>query len=549
MSEFWSRRRAVGGTLLRNPMGASFVVGVAYLAAAFAGWGLSSPGAFATFWPPNGVLVAALLVAPLRLWPYVAFATFPANLLFNWAIDQRTMVSLAWWMVNAFEGLAIAFALQRLGTDLRFERRRVRGVVELALVAIPCTVASGFLGALSTLLVQPEHSLLGLWASWTMADLLAILVVVPLLVTTFDAVQRARPVSRECRLFGGALCAISAAVTLALLLDAKKDHVFEPLMVPLLGWAALRLGVPGTAWAVAVTTVLTIANAVYGTEVILLPDGFTPERAVAFQAVLSALSATFLGIAAAVADARQAEENLRKTAAARHADVATMSHEIKNPLEVILGAVQRIGNEEDDDGDRAQRFDSVRTIERAARQILEVTEELLHGGQDASRPPVVAETFWLPALWRELGHACAGIPRSPGVALHWISPAPDASLVTDRWRVQAIVQNLVRNALELTEHGSVTAECRADDDALSIVVRDTGRGIPPDEQRRIFERHEQTGDTASPARSGVGLSTVTRFARELGGTVSMTSELGRGSEFRVVVPTMLPRHALSRDSA
>ncbi|HRH37423.1 MAG TPA: carboxypeptidase-like regulatory domain-containing protein, partial [Flavobacteriales bacterium] len=60
---------------------------------------------------------------------------------------------LSGWMVNAFEGLAIAFALQRLGTDLRFERRRVRGVVELALVAIPCTVASGFLGALSTLLV------------------------------------------------------------------------------------------------------------------------------------------------------------------------------------------------------------------------------------------------------------------------------------------------------------------------------------------------------------------------------------------------------------
>lgn len=547
MSEFWSRRHAVGGALLRNPLGASFAVGVAYLAAAFAGWGLSSPGAFATFWPPNGVLVAALLVAPRRLWPYVAFATFPANLVFNWAVDQRTMVSLAWWMVNAFEGLAIAVALQRLGTDLRFERRRVRGVVGLALVAIPFTVASGFLGALSTLLVQPQHSLLGFWASWTMADLLAILVVVPLLVTAFDAVQRTRPVSRECLLFGGALLAITAAGTLALLLDAERDYVFEPLMVPLLGWAALRLGVPGTAWAVAVTTVLTIANSVYGTGQSLLPDGFTPERAVAFQAVLSALSATFLGIAAAVADARQAEEDLRKSAAARRAYVVTMSHEIKNPLGVILGAVQLIG--EDDDAAMQHRFDAVGTIERAARQILEVVEELTRSGQDASRPPVVADTYWLPALWRELGDSCASVARPAGVALHWVAPAPDVTLVSDRWRLQVVVQNLVLNALKFTERGSVTVACHSEGGTLTVVVRDTGIGIAPDEQRRIFELHARAGDTAAHAGSGVGLYTVTRFARELGGTVSMTSELGRGSEFRVALPLVLPRPALARDSA
>lgn len=547
MSEFWSRRHAVGGALLRNPLGASFAVGVAYLAAAFAGWGLSSPGAFATFWPPNGVLVAALLVAPRRLWPYVAFATFPANLVFNWAVDQRTMVSLAWWMVNAFEGLAIAVALQRLGTDLRFERRRVRGVVGLALVAIPFTVASGFLGALSTLLVQPQHSLLGFWASWTMADLLAILVVVPLLVTAFDAVQRTRPVSRECLLFGGALLAITAAGTLALLLDAERDYVFEPLMVPLLGWAALRLGVPGTAWAVAVTTVLTIANSVYGTGQSLLPDGFTPERAVAFQAVLSALSATFLGIAAAVADARQAEEDLRKSAAARRAYVVTMSHEIKNPLGVILGAVQLIG--EDDDAAMQHRFDAVGTIERAARQILEVVEELTRSGQDASRPPVVADTYWLPALWRELGDSCASVARPAGVALHWVAPAPDVTLVSDRWRLQVVVQNLVLNALKFTERGSVTVACHSEGGTLTVVVRDTGIGIAPDEQRRIFELHARAGDTAAHAGSGVGLYTVTRFARELGGTVSMTSELGRGSEFRVALPLVLPHPALARDSA
>ena len=189
--------RVRGGVLLRRPAGAVVVVGVAYLVAAFAGRALSSKGEFATFWPPNGVLVAALMIAPRRLWPYVVLATFPANLTFNWLTEQRAMVSVSYWMVNVFEGLAIVFMLQRLGTDLRFERRRVRCVVELALVASVVTIASGLLGSLATLLARPHELLLGLWASWTMSDLLAILVFAPLLVTTFDAVQRARPVSRK----------------------------------------------------------------------------------------------------------------------------------------------------------------------------------------------------------------------------------------------------------------------------------------------------------------------------------------------------------------
>ncbi len=547
MSEFWLNARASGGRLLRRPAGAALAVFVAYLAAACAGWGLSSNGAFATFWPPNGVFVAALLVAPRRLWPYIVLATLPANLLFNELTHQRAMVSVSYWMVNLFEGLAIAFALQSLGTELRFERRRARSIVELTLVAIAGTVASGFLGALATLIQRPTASLLGFWASWTMADLLAILVLVPLLVTTFDAVRRARPVSRECVVFGGALSVVAAAVVVTLLVDGTKDFVLEPLMIPLLGWAALRLGVGGTAWAVAVTTVLTIANSVYGSGRVLLPEGFTPERAVAFQAVLSALSATFLGIAAAVADARQSEDELKRSAAARRDYVATMTHEIKNPLGVILGAVQVI-----DDGeqpDLAHRFESARAIERAARQILDVAEELLGGGLDAPQHPVVADTFWLPALWRDLGDSFAHVARPSGVELRWVSPAPDVSLTTDRWRLQVVVQNLVLNALKFTERGTVSAECGVAGDALAVVVRDTGIGIPPDEQRRIFELHGRAGDPAARDGSGVGLFTVTRFARDLGGTVALTSELGRGSEFRVTVPLLLPLSRTARDIA
>lgn len=125
--------------------------------------------------------------------------------------------------------------------------------------------------------------------------------------------------------------------------------------------------------------------------------------------------------------------------------------------------------------------------------------------------------------------------------LNWRSPAPDVTLSSDRWRIRIAVLNLVRNALVATERGSVTAECLADEDGVTIVVRDTGVGIAPDEQRRILEPHPRSG-------AGVGILTVLRFATDLGGTVALHSEPGRGSEFRVTLSLVLPPPALARDA-
>jgi signal transduction histidine kinase len=483
MREFLSKVRPLAGWIMRQPPGAALAVGVAYLAAAFAGWGLSTEGAFATFWPPNAVLLAALLIAPRRLWTYVVLATLPANLAFNDFAGMGRMVSLAYWMVNVLEGVGIAVVLRSLGTDLRFVRRRTRSVMELALVSIGFTALTGLLGALATLIAQPSASLLDLWASWTMGDLVAILTLTPLLVTACEALRRGGGVSRECAAFGCVLTIATLALVGALVLDSHRDYVFEPLMIPLLGWAALRLGVRGTAWAVAATTVLTIANSAFGHDQALLPDGFTPERAVAFQAVLSALSVTFLGIAAAIDDAREKEDEQRRSAAAQRAYLASVTEEIRSPLRVILGAVDSIEGQRDPH--RADAFAEMRSIERAARQILDVAEEIRGGDAEVLHHPLVVDSFWLPALWRDLGEACAEVERQAGVTLDWCSPAQDVSLSSDRWRLRIVVQNLVTNALRFTERGTVTAECIAGDDALTIVVRDTGIGIARDRQRLL----------------------------------------------------------------
>lgn len=194
-----------------------------------------------------------------------------------------------------------------------------------------------------------------------------------------------------------------------------------------------------------------------------------------------------------------------------------------------------------------ERFAQVRTIERAARQILDVTRELGRAGRREPRQPLLVETVWLPVLWREIGAACAQLPRPAGVVLQWHSPAPDASISSDRWRVGSVVRNLVSSALEATVTGVVRAECAVAGGMLSIVVRDPGCNGPGDGHTRDGGPW-QGGSDALPGR-GVGLATVRRVVAELGGAMSLAGEVDGGSEVRVLLPLVLPRAVRMRGTA
>lgn len=526
----------------RNRWIAALVVGLTYLAGAIVGHELSTPNAFATLWPPNAILVAALLVSPRWLWAYLVLATCPANLLFNFAVGQPLLVSLAYWMVNVAVSFAVAHLLLRFA-DPRQEPRRARSSLAFAAVTTLGTMLGGLAGGLATKVWQPDAAFVPLWLSWWMADLLAIVVLTPLLASAAVTWRAGRGVSRECRRFAVALGAV-VLLTVALLLTGRSSgYLVQPLLIPLLGWAAVRLGVPATTWALLVTTVLTILNAVHGTGNDLLPEGFTAERAMALQAVLSGLSLTFVLISGAIADARDVEHDAQRREAARSELVATMTNEIRNPLGVILAAVQVIEREAGGGADRAR---PLRSIECAARQILDVAEDLIAAGRSApASGEIVAETVWLPKLWKDLGEDCAKLPRPPAVDLRWKGPAPDVTLSTDRWRLEVVVHNLVMNALEFAERGTVTVACAVCDGGVVIVGRDTGCGVPPAEQRRNVDLGRRGGmtDAGAPRGGGVGLFTVTRFVAELGGSIALDSRLGVGSEFRVTLPLVSPvRH-------
>jgi len=113
-------------------------------------------------------------------------------------------------------------------------------------------------------------------------------------------------------------------------------------------------------------------------------------------------------------------------------------------------------------------------------------------------------------------------------------------LTTDRQKVKQILLNLLSNALKFTHHGSVTINARANgkERSVALSVIDTGIGIAPADQERIFEDFRQLDN--SPTRAyggtGLGLSICRRLAQMLDGDITVESTVGKGSVFRLTLP-------------
>jgi signal transduction histidine kinase len=141
-------------------------------------------------------------------------------------------------------------------------------------------------------------------------------------------------------------------------------------------------------------------------------------------------------------------------------------------------------------------------------------------------------------LLAELELACVRLPRNPAVAFRWKADVPATSVLTDPRKLTVVVRNLVGNACKFTEQGQVTVWVTITEAQLVLTVSDTGIGIAPADRDVIFEMFRQ-GDSSDSRRFGglgLGLHITRRFVEQLGGTIEVSSEVGRGSVFSVKLP-------------
>jgi signal transduction histidine kinase len=223
--------------------------------------------------------------------------------------------------------------------------------------------------------------------------------------------------------------------------------------------------------------------------------------------------------------------------------VATISHELRTPINALLGYTQVLSEEIDGPVTAAQQRHLGR-MRASGTHLLRLIEELLgfarvEAGQEAVRPETVS-----------LGDVVEGslamvrpIAEAKGLRIRSAAPDERLELFTDPTKLRQILVNVLANAVKYTAHGDVVLLLRVEghDTAITVhfEVTDTGRGIAPEDREHIFDAFWQRDPAMknSAGSSGLGLSVARQLARLLGGDVIVArSTLNVGSTFVISLP-------------
>lgn len=220
--------------------------------------------------------------------------------------------------------------------------------------------------------------------------------------------------------------------------------------------------------------------------------------------------------------------------------LANMSHELRTPLNSSLILAQLLA--ENRSGNLTEeQIKYARTIQSSGNDLLALINDVLDLSKiEAGRMDVKPQRVVVASLLDHLRATMEPLARQKGLSLNLYraSGAPE-HLETDLQRVEQVLKNLLSNAVKFTEQGSVELEVTAKSGGrVAFVVKDTGIGISPEQQRIVFEPFRQA-DAASTRKyggTGLGLSISRELARLLGGDIHLVSEQGRGSTFTLVIP-------------
>ncbi|MCC7273619.1 MAG: response regulator, partial [Alphaproteobacteria bacterium] len=257
-------------------------------------------------------------------------------------------------------------------------------------------------------------------------------------------------------------------------------------------------------------------------------------------ALTAELESTNRGVVALYAELDERAEQLRQASELKSRFLSHMSHEFRTPLNSIL-AISRLLLDRID-GDLTQEQErQVAYIRASAQHLTELVDDLLDLAKvEAGKVEVRPGRFAIADLLGTLRGVLKPLQTNDQVQLVFEDATALPPIVTDEGKLSQILRNLVSNALKYTEHGEVRVAVRHEPAAGSVVfaVSDTGVGIDPEDQERIFQEFVQIEHRLQlrVRGTGLGLPLSRRLAGLLGGELTVASRPGLGSTFTLTLP-------------
>ena len=212
----------------------------------------------------------------------------------------------------------------------------------------------------------------------------------------------------------------------------------------------------------------------------------------------------------------------------------TITHDIKAPLGAIMGQLELLSQMVTD----THQQHCLCNMQLSAHHLLRLVNDMLDFHRLESHKMDLNDVAFNPAhLFTEILSGYEPATRKKGLSLEEkLSPTLERIMIGDPVRIRQVADNLLSNALKFTDHGSISLQADLKGDRLRFSVSDTGRGIGPQEQEKIYQEFVRLPSAQGVEGFGLGLSITHKLVELLGGSISLHSVLGKGSTFEVELP-------------
>jgi signal transduction histidine kinase len=286
------------------------------------------------------------------------------------------------------------------------------------------------------------------------------------------------------------------------------------------------------------------------------PDRIFSEAEVSLAETVAGQVATAIESAHLFSAMETAKESAEAANEAKSIFLASVSHELRTPLTSVLGFAKVIRRQLDErilphvdaSDTRTQRAisqvrDNVDVIVTEGERLTTLVNNVLDLAKiEAGRFEWNIRAVSMASVIDRALATTAGLAEAKGVELRRDVPADLPDVLADADGLVQVVINLISNAVKFTEHGWVSCRAEVTVEGILVSVKDTGIGIAPADQQRVFDKFTQVGDmlTDKPHGTGLGLPICREIVERHGGRIWVESELGKGSTFRFVVPLTPP---------